>query len=433
MKPNRSRSGPGSMPGPGGRADEGERRQLQRDRRRPGTLADHDVDPEVLHRDVEHLLGRPGHPVDLVDEEHLALARARTARRPGRRRAGSPGRWSPAAGRRARRRRSSPAWSCRGRAGRRAARGRGRARAPRAASSTSDSWSRTTRWPTNSSSRLGRSAASTARSSASAPASTRDDEAGRRARASLDDRAPEVAQRRRAAARRRRGAVCAPRRDRRRPRRRPAWPTSRGRPAPRRPARARRTAGGGRRGAGRCRTARRAGRSSSSTIRCAPLRPMPGTFDQRGEVLGGDGGAQPVGGVHREHRQGQPRPDAGDRLHRLEGVPLVGVGEAEQGQRVLADHQMGGQARLGADPQPGQGGRRGLQPAGRPRRPRSPPSPAAGPDTRPRTDAITRRSRRPNWCTKDTVARSWPARPGAQAGRRALVFDAAAAASTQRR
>ena len=39
----------------------------------PGTLADHHVDPEVLHRQVQHLLGGPGDPVDLVDEQHVAL------------------------------------------------------------------------------------------------------------------------------------------------------------------------------------------------------------------------------------------------------------------------------------------------------------------------------------------------------------------------
>ena len=59
--------------GPGGGADQGEARDLQRDGGRAGTLADHDVDPEVLHGQVEHLLGRPGHPVDLVEEEDLAL------------------------------------------------------------------------------------------------------------------------------------------------------------------------------------------------------------------------------------------------------------------------------------------------------------------------------------------------------------------------
>ena len=73
MKPNRSRSGPGSSPARVVAPDQGEARDLDRDGRRPGTLADHDVDPEVLHRQVEHLLGGPGHPVDLVEEEHLAL------------------------------------------------------------------------------------------------------------------------------------------------------------------------------------------------------------------------------------------------------------------------------------------------------------------------------------------------------------------------
>ena len=64
---------PGQQPGPGGRADEGERREVERDRGGAGPLADDDVDAEVLHRHVEHLLGRPRHPVDLVDEEHVAL------------------------------------------------------------------------------------------------------------------------------------------------------------------------------------------------------------------------------------------------------------------------------------------------------------------------------------------------------------------------
>ena len=64
---------PGQQPGAGGGADQGERRDLQRDRGGARALADHDVDPEVLHREVEHLLGGPRHPVDLVDEEDVAL------------------------------------------------------------------------------------------------------------------------------------------------------------------------------------------------------------------------------------------------------------------------------------------------------------------------------------------------------------------------
>ena len=73
MKPNRSRSGPGSSPARvvaptsvNGGISSGIAVA-------PGPLADDDVDPEVLHREVEHLLGRPRHPVDLVDEQHVAL------------------------------------------------------------------------------------------------------------------------------------------------------------------------------------------------------------------------------------------------------------------------------------------------------------------------------------------------------------------------
>ena len=61
------------QPGAGGGADQGERRQLERDGGGAGALADDDVDAEVLHRHVEHLLGGPGHAVDLVEEEDLAL------------------------------------------------------------------------------------------------------------------------------------------------------------------------------------------------------------------------------------------------------------------------------------------------------------------------------------------------------------------------
>ena len=38
-----------------------------------GPLPDHDVELVVLHRRVEDLLDRRRHPVDLVDEEHLAF------------------------------------------------------------------------------------------------------------------------------------------------------------------------------------------------------------------------------------------------------------------------------------------------------------------------------------------------------------------------
>ena len=58
---------------PGRRTDEGERGHLQRNRRRPRPFADDDVDPEVLHGQVQHLLGGPGDAVDFVDEQHIAL------------------------------------------------------------------------------------------------------------------------------------------------------------------------------------------------------------------------------------------------------------------------------------------------------------------------------------------------------------------------
>ena len=75
MKPKRSRSGAGQQAGAGGGADQGERREFKRDGGGTGALADHDVDAEVFHRHVEHFLGRPGHPVDLVEEEDFAFGK----------------------------------------------------------------------------------------------------------------------------------------------------------------------------------------------------------------------------------------------------------------------------------------------------------------------------------------------------------------------
>ncbi len=66
--------------GPGRRTDDRERRDLQRDGGRTGTLADDDVDAEVLHRHVEELFGRPRHAVDLVDEQDVALVDPREDR-----------------------------------------------------------------------------------------------------------------------------------------------------------------------------------------------------------------------------------------------------------------------------------------------------------------------------------------------------------------
>ena len=132
------------QPRAGGRAHHGERRQRQRDRARPGPLADDDVDAEVLHRDVQQLLGRAGEPVDLVEEEHLALLQGgqhgrEVTRvldgRSGRQPQGAPSSAAmiiasvvlPSPGGP-----DSSTWS-------------GACPRPRAASSTSESWSRTTR------------------------------------------------------------------------------------------------------------------------------------------------------------------------------------------------------------------------------------------------------------------------------------------------
>ena len=61
-------------PGAGGGADEREAGQVEPDRPGGRALAEDDVDLEVLHRRVEHLLHHAREAVDLVDEEHVALA-----------------------------------------------------------------------------------------------------------------------------------------------------------------------------------------------------------------------------------------------------------------------------------------------------------------------------------------------------------------------
>ena len=54
------------------RPDEGERREIERERPRGGALAEHDVEPEVLERRVQDLLCRAVETVDLVDEQHVS-------------------------------------------------------------------------------------------------------------------------------------------------------------------------------------------------------------------------------------------------------------------------------------------------------------------------------------------------------------------------
>ena len=60
------------QPGAGRRADQRERRQVERHGARAGALAEDDRQLAVLHRRIERLLDRPVEAVDLVDEEDRA-------------------------------------------------------------------------------------------------------------------------------------------------------------------------------------------------------------------------------------------------------------------------------------------------------------------------------------------------------------------------
>ena len=55
------------------RSDERERPQRHVDRAGRDTVAERDVDPEILHRGIEELLDRDRHAMDFIDEEHRAL------------------------------------------------------------------------------------------------------------------------------------------------------------------------------------------------------------------------------------------------------------------------------------------------------------------------------------------------------------------------
>ena len=55
------------------RADEREFRKIDLDRARRRPLADHEIELKILHRGVEDLLDRRIEPVDLVDEQNVAL------------------------------------------------------------------------------------------------------------------------------------------------------------------------------------------------------------------------------------------------------------------------------------------------------------------------------------------------------------------------
>ena len=68
------------QPGAGGGAHQGERRQVELDGARRGSLADHDVELVVLHRGIEDLLHHRVQPVDLVDEQDVAGLEVREQR-----------------------------------------------------------------------------------------------------------------------------------------------------------------------------------------------------------------------------------------------------------------------------------------------------------------------------------------------------------------
>ena len=57
----------------GGRADQGESLEGERDRPGARPIPDHDVDEEILHGRVQDLLDHGRDTVDLVDEEDVAL------------------------------------------------------------------------------------------------------------------------------------------------------------------------------------------------------------------------------------------------------------------------------------------------------------------------------------------------------------------------
>ena len=63
----------GQKPGAGGGADQREFGQVDLHRARRRALADDQIELKILHRRIEHLLDRRIEPVDLVDEQHVAL------------------------------------------------------------------------------------------------------------------------------------------------------------------------------------------------------------------------------------------------------------------------------------------------------------------------------------------------------------------------
>ena len=155
--PKRSRSGVASRPARvvAPTRVNGDEVDAHAARRRP--LADDEVELEILHRRIQHFLDGRLQAVDFVDEQHVARLQVGQDRgevagaldhRPG---GGAEAR------RRVRGRRSAPAWSCRGRAGRAAARGRAPRRGRGRPAMNTARFSRVACWPMNSASVCGRS------------------------------------------------------------------------------------------------------------------------------------------------------------------------------------------------------------------------------------------------------------------------------------
>ena len=63
----------GEQPRARGRADQGEFRQFDLDRARRRSLADDEIELEILHRGIEHFLHRRTEAMDFVDEQDVAL------------------------------------------------------------------------------------------------------------------------------------------------------------------------------------------------------------------------------------------------------------------------------------------------------------------------------------------------------------------------
>ena len=104
----------GQQPLARGRADQGETRQIDPNRARRRTFADHQVERAVLHRRIEHFLDRGVEAVDLVDEQDVAVLEVGEKRRKVARLGDHRARGRAEADAHLAREDCRPAWSCRG-------------------------------------------------------------------------------------------------------------------------------------------------------------------------------------------------------------------------------------------------------------------------------------------------------------------------------